>query len=245
MGKWYDPRCWAKRATVFGTRVCRLIGAQILWVTATSFTVIWVWFTVHYYLRSGGDLFDLKLNEFGDFMAGVAAPPALVWLIVGYLHQAREFSLQRKEFAEVVSSNKRIEAANHPCFYITYMANSSGPTTRFVVQNQGGIARDVMVRIDELGSDGEYSLGLMPKASHDLVDYRRKMSKAGIPVDRFWIRASWDDPLGTPHFQWIFLDTTRRDAMSSRLHDVNSERSTIEDLEEWKKGVTPQYGSPV
>ena len=44
-------------------------------------------------------LASLKANEWGDLIAGVCAPPAFFWLIVGYFQQSEELGLQRKELA--------------------------------------------------------------------------------------------------------------------------------------------------
>lgn len=39
----------------------------------------------------------LELNELGDFLAGAAAPLALLWFVIGYLLQTKELGLQRDE----------------------------------------------------------------------------------------------------------------------------------------------------
>lgn len=39
----------------------------------------------------------LKFNELGDFLAGAAAPLALLWFVIGYLLQTKELGLQRDE----------------------------------------------------------------------------------------------------------------------------------------------------
>lgn len=39
---------------------------------------------------------DLRLNELGDFLAGVASPVAFLWLVLGYFQQSREIRLSGK-----------------------------------------------------------------------------------------------------------------------------------------------------
>lgn len=39
------------------------------------------------------ELFDLKLNELGDFLAGAFGPVAFLWLVLGFLQQGRELKL--------------------------------------------------------------------------------------------------------------------------------------------------------
>ena len=46
------------------------------------------------------------LNQLGDFLAGFFAPVAFLWLIIGYLMQSKELSLQRQELAATVNALK-------------------------------------------------------------------------------------------------------------------------------------------
>lgn len=39
------------------------------------------------------DAITMSLNEWGDFLAGATAPVAFLWLIIGYLLQRKELSL--------------------------------------------------------------------------------------------------------------------------------------------------------
>ncbi len=39
---------------------------------------------------------DLRLNELGDFLGGVASPVAFLWLVLGYFQQSREIRLSGK-----------------------------------------------------------------------------------------------------------------------------------------------------
>jgi hypothetical protein len=53
-------------------------------------SISWVLaFAVLMYLKRDS-LPDLKLNEWGDFFAGAAAPIALLWLVLGYVQQGEE-----------------------------------------------------------------------------------------------------------------------------------------------------------
>lgn len=57
----------------------------------TGVTFVWLGFWLIYGFANG--LLLLDLNEVGDFLAGVAAPAAFYWLIVGYGLQRKELSL--------------------------------------------------------------------------------------------------------------------------------------------------------
>jgi hypothetical protein len=64
----------------------------------------------------------LSLNEWGDFLAGVTAPLAFLWLIIGYMQQRQELKnnteallFQREEMAkqavELKEQNKHLAAS--------------------------------------------------------------------------------------------------------------------------------------
>jgi hypothetical protein len=82
-----------------GTLVAVSIGAYLAYTATTSFS-------------------ELRLNEKGDFLAGLFAPIALLWLILGYHQNGRELAqnteslrLQVKELNDsVAAQNRQAEA---------------------------------------------------------------------------------------------------------------------------------------
>jgi hypothetical protein len=78
---------------------------------------IWVAYSIHGIAKDS----TLTLNEWGDFLAGVMAPLALFWLVLGYFQQgeelsqntkalelqARELALQTKETQNLVKETAR------------------------------------------------------------------------------------------------------------------------------------------
>jgi uncharacterized membrane protein len=70
-------------------------------------TIIWVLIVSFILYLKNDSLVTLSLNEWGDFLAGVTAPMAFLWLIIGYLLQRHELEnntealrLQVKEMVE-------------------------------------------------------------------------------------------------------------------------------------------------
>ncbi|EOV6284670.1 hypothetical protein ACOQ0N_004605 [Vibrio parahaemolyticus] len=59
------------------------IAITILWTTLVSLLVYFKW----------SDATVMSLNEWGDFLAGVTAPIAFLWLIIGYMLQRKELNL--------------------------------------------------------------------------------------------------------------------------------------------------------
>ena len=58
-------------------------------------TVIWIAIIVCIYLFTGLE-HPKSLNEFGDFLAGVFAPVAFFWLILGYMQQGKQLEQNTK-----------------------------------------------------------------------------------------------------------------------------------------------------
>ncbi|MGV1751519.1 hypothetical protein [Agrobacterium sp. CG674] len=76
------------------------------WVYMGIITIVVVWQVFHY--GSPDDWLEkTKLNNLGDFLAGVFAPIAFIWVAVAVFIQSRELSLQRDEMALMREEYKR------------------------------------------------------------------------------------------------------------------------------------------
>lgn len=53
-------------------------------------SIVWLLITVGYSIYAGAEFKDLQPNEIGDFLAGVFAPLAFFWLVLGFLQQGAE-----------------------------------------------------------------------------------------------------------------------------------------------------------
>ena len=82
-----EPTRWKKFRESFGLGlILTLIGIGLIIVP--RFCDVWA------LLRTG------RLNELGDFLAGVFTPVALGWLVYGYFLQKTELGLQRQELQQ-------------------------------------------------------------------------------------------------------------------------------------------------
>jgi hypothetical protein len=99
----------AEQRQIHGARRYRNgVLASILWVVAAG---LLVWFR-------RADLCTMELNQWGDFFAGVFAPLAFLWLVLGYLQQGDELRLstdalrlQARELSLSVLQQRELVAA--------------------------------------------------------------------------------------------------------------------------------------
>ena len=75
--------------------------AKVGWIL----TIGWVLVVLTVLCFRWGDIPGMELNAWGDFLAGIAAPLALLWVVVGYYQQREELELQRKEVARLADSS--------------------------------------------------------------------------------------------------------------------------------------------
>jgi hypothetical protein len=73
---------WRPSADTFTPASLRLLGGA-------AATALWLLFIV-WYVATGvglGNLVQFNPNELGEFLTGAFAPPALLWLVIGFFHQ--------------------------------------------------------------------------------------------------------------------------------------------------------------
>ena len=114
-----------------------------------------------------GDVWALvwegKLSELGDFLAGVFTPLALGWLVYGYFLQTRELGLQREELAltrdklgeqvELLRKQREDEYKRSLPRLKLEETGSSGGDREFLIRNIGGPARELELLWDDWDND--------------------------------------------------------------------------------------------
>lgn len=75
-----------------------------------ALSIVWVcaWLIVAF--TSDPSITELQLNEAGDFWAGLAAPLAFYWLVLGFFQQGRELRLQVEEMKNSVTQFEKQSA---------------------------------------------------------------------------------------------------------------------------------------
>ena len=139
-------------------------------------TAVWMLTVVVIISLNYNDAGVMSLNEWGDFLAGVSAPLALFWLVIGYFQhgeelrlntevlEAQQLELQRQveETAQLVkAANLQAQAAQqdlkHRQFreareaepeFVSAGGGSSGERIEINIRNRGGEARNIVLHYD-------------------------------------------------------------------------------------------------
>ena len=148
-----EPTRWKKFWESFGLGlILTLIGIGLIIVP--RFCDVWA------LLRTG------RLNELGDFLAGVFTPVALGWLVYGYFLQKTELGLQRQELQqtrETLGQQVKVlqeQAAaerqrSRPDLSLRQERMDGGVRRTFVVRNLRAPARNLEVTCWEDGGPPE------------------------------------------------------------------------------------------
>ena len=67
-----------------------------LTVLGLVLTAAWVFTIVIVFFSKADDISTMPLNAWGDFLAGVSAPLALLWLVIGYFQHGEELRLNTR-----------------------------------------------------------------------------------------------------------------------------------------------------
>ncbi|UUS56632.1 MULTISPECIES: hypothetical protein [unclassified Acinetobacter] len=65
-------------------------------IIGISITVIWFLVIVLFCVQNNFVFTNRELNSLGDFLAGIFAPVAFLWLILGYLQQGKQLDQNTK-----------------------------------------------------------------------------------------------------------------------------------------------------
>ncbi|POC19456.1 hypothetical protein CRN42_13715 [Vibrio vulnificus] len=98
-------------------------------------TVIWIVFFAFLVVVKWDDAAKMNLNEWGDFLAGITAPVAFLWLIIGYflqrvelrentaalVEQREEMTKQAEELANLTKHlREAVQIAEHQAMFARY-----------------------------------------------------------------------------------------------------------------------------
>ena len=191
-------------------------------------------------LLRGGDAWALvwegKLNELGDFLAGVFTPLAFGWLVYGYFLQTRELGLQRQELAltrdklgeQVELLKKRDEAEYQRSLPRLKLeeTGSSGKNRDFQILNIGGAARELELVWDDWDDDDNSDKKSCPLKKLE-TDERHKFTipNAGPPRCYYYKACFFSDGREKFYQHWEIRRT--------------GSVPTFESVKELTKGPTP------
>lgn len=148
------------------------------------FTVTWFGLIAAYLAWRWPDAINMRPNEFGDFCAGAFAPPAFLWLLLGYFLQAQELRLQVKELSHQVEATVNLATAANksgerelrnvqPVFHISIDQINDGPMLHIrniAERGSGRIAIEVELFCSDVLFQGNPWVAkiMQPCDSHDI-----------------------------------------------------------------------------
>ena len=132
-----------------------------------SLTIGWVLvvLTVVYFRQ--GDIPGMKLNAWGDFLAGIAAPLALLWVVVGYYQQGEELRLSREETTRLANSSVEQTKA------LARQAEAVEKSVQMTKEIEERAARPILILVPEKsGSSGSVFYFFLINGGADISDFR-------------------------------------------------------------------------
>lgn len=96
----------------YSTKVYKFIVDHQLMIFGSIVSIIYLWIfspTLFEVISPTTKLESLKPNELGDFLAGLFAPLAFLWLVLGFLIQASELRLSRRDLHEQIEVQKAVK----------------------------------------------------------------------------------------------------------------------------------------
>jgi hypothetical protein len=190
-------------------------------VIAIIVTIIWLILAVIWGIAN--DLLANELNEQGDYIAGIVAPIAFLWFILGYYQQGheikkntqalkdqqQELNEQRKamqnQAVSLAETSKTLQEYNRPFMTAHFELKGSRELIIFVVQNVGiRPAYSVEFKFDP---------SLKEFAFYDKMDYEKFINLDFIP----------------PNYRREFI-------ISNRIKEISGEKDV-----DWKVNVTIEY----
>ena len=154
-----------------------------------------------------GDIAKLDPNEFGDFLAGVFAPLAFLWIVVGYLQQSAELRLQVAELTEQVRATQELAATTasrtdrearriQPVFEIGI---GTGQGWVLHIHNRSS-HRATALDVEESGDFAfhGFPIPLLLGQGNVQVEVTR-------PGPHSWVKFTYLDAHDDPHFVWAYF----------------------------------------
>ncbi len=130
-------------------------------------TLVWLSLIVAVIAFNWDTAKSMTLNEWGDFLAGVSAPLAFIWLVIGYFQQGKELSLNTKALLTQEKELKRqAEATADLVKYYEQHADAAEALTKLNIQEHREIEKEKVAPKFEFTSSAKNV-----KGGVDVIDY--------------------------------------------------------------------------
>ena len=130
------------------------------------FSIGWVLMVLTVVYIRRGDIPGMGLNAWGDFLAGIAAPLALLWVVVGYYQQGEELRLSRAETTRLADSSVEQTKA------LARQAEAVEKSVQMTKELEERAARPFLVLVpEESGSSGSEFRFFLRNGGADISDF--------------------------------------------------------------------------
>ena len=210
------------------------------------FSAMWLIGCLFIVIAHSDEISAINLNEWGDFLAGVTAPLALFWLVIGYFQHSEELRLNtkalemqqeelRSQVAEtallVEAAKDQADAAHQDLQFnrlreareakpdlVSCGGSSIGRTIRANAKNRGGEAHDIKIHFDSPHELTFSPIDLLESNGDAVLTIRQCNNQAlEFPI-RFVIDCT--DRIGNGHhMEFTLIDVHTFKKIS---HDVNT-----------------------
>lgn len=138
-------------------------GLTVIWLAVVSAAVCYRW----------GDIPEMMLNAWGDFFAGIAAPLALLWVVIGFYQQGEELRLNREELAlQRKESTRLADSSVEQTKALARQAEAVEKSVQMTREIQESAARPYLVLVsEESGSSGLEFRFFLRNGGADISDF--------------------------------------------------------------------------
>ncbi|OTG61631.1 hypothetical protein B9T29_10745 [Acinetobacter sp. ANC 3903] len=164
-------------------------------------TVVWLAVIISFWIF-GGLKSPQSLNEFGDFLAGIFAPVAFFWLILGYVQQGKQLDqntkaleqqeralqLQIDEMKESVKQQKEIAIINEKSLHASFEKERPEISYWFPSGYKHGESYTLLLKIHNIGKGDCYNIKAFvknKKSTRDLKNFLKVQDSISISLNLF------------------------------------------------------------
>jgi hypothetical protein len=177
-------------------------------------TIVWIVAVVTYFAFRWDGIAALKPNEMGDFLAGVFAPLAFLWVIVAFLQQSSELRLQVRELSVQVRATREMasaaraqahrDIAEAQAFFVTEFGTGHPNAYTISLRNEQSKIADVSIG-ETIGN-----IEIKNNPTVEILDTRQSIKLRFVQGKEGWFEIRYRDMHQKRQSLWLYYNGTTR-----------------------------------